>query len=335
MKNRFRWLLLLLLMCLPLTAQLLEATGSLSPAEIDVIQKRLEQFSPGAISIINRGINFQQFDGVIPSRVVDKLTAIVDDHNVSDVMLKFLPLASYYALPVISNFHVGAVAQGESGALYLGANLEVAGVGLNNSIHAEQSAVNNALLHREEGITRVAINYAPCGHCRQFLNEIKDSSAIEIIVLGSEPKRLKDLLPQSFGPVDLGSTTPLFVMDESRLAVNQKICETMQRHAGHGADDACTHSYAPHTGSLSSVRLSVSDEIYAVGVYIENAAYNPSLSPFLSALDRLRFQERDLGQIKEVVLFELNGAHVSHEIHTSSLISLIAPGATVKIIKID
>src|SRR5260370_41438144 len=44
--------------------------------------------------------------------------------TVDQLMLNLVPLAALYAQPVISNFKVGAVAQGISGQLYYRANIE-------------------------------------------------------------------------------------------------------------------------------------------------------------------------------------------------------------------
>src|SRR6185369_7517369 len=52
-------------------------------------------------------------------------------------MLDRLAEAQSYARPLLTNFRVGAVVRGTSGALYLGANLEFPGVGLNQTVHAE------------------------------------------------------------------------------------------------------------------------------------------------------------------------------------------------------
>ena len=65
-----------------------------------------------------------------------------------------------------------AVGLGESGRLYVGVNLEFARLPLNNSVHAEQFLVVNALHHGETGITKMAVSAAPCGHCRQFYSEL-------------------------------------------------------------------------------------------------------------------------------------------------------------------
>ena len=40
------------------------------------------------------------------------------------------------------------------------------------TIHAEQSAISHAWLRNEPRITDIVVNYTPCGHCRQFMNEL-------------------------------------------------------------------------------------------------------------------------------------------------------------------
>src|SRR6187549_3071821 len=54
--------------------------------------------------------------------------------GVERLMTELLPVAREFARPPLSNFHVGAVALGTSGALYLGANFEVAHNALNQAI---------------------------------------------------------------------------------------------------------------------------------------------------------------------------------------------------------
>lgn len=61
---------------------------------------------------------------------------------------------------------------GVSGRLYVGVNLEFAQLPVNNSVHAEQFLVVNAVHHGERAITKMAVSAAPCGHCRQFYSEL-------------------------------------------------------------------------------------------------------------------------------------------------------------------
>lgn len=113
--------------------------------------------------------------------------------------------ASLRAYAPYSKFRVGAALLGKSGKVYTGCNVENASYGLSNC--AERTAVFSAVSEGELTFEMIAVvakgGAAPCGACRQVLNEF----APEITVLiadtdGSLKSRLslKDLLPQAFGP---------------------------------------------------------------------------------------------------------------------------------------
>ncbi len=71
-----------------------------------------------------------------------------------------------------------AIGLGESGHLYIGVNLEFPGLPLQHSVHAEQFLIANAAWHGERGLRRIAVNAAPCGHCRQFIAELVTAVSI-------------------------------------------------------------------------------------------------------------------------------------------------------------
>ena len=109
-----------------------------------------------------------------------------------------------------SHFRVGACLLSEDGRAFQGANFENASYGA--AICAERCAVANAISHGARRFTKIAIacdrGFAwPCGICRQVLNEFK---AGDMVVMTGSPegewKRLplSCLLPESFGPEDLG-----------------------------------------------------------------------------------------------------------------------------------
>src|SRR5690606_6888974 len=106
------------------------------------------------------------------------------DLSVDVLMLELVPLAHGHARPAISNYSVGAVGLGLSGALYFGANFEFAGSALANTVHAEQAVVINAANHAETGLTKLAVSAPPCGYCRQFLYEMPQAEGLEIIMQG-------------------------------------------------------------------------------------------------------------------------------------------------------
>ncbi len=57
------------------------------------------------------------------------------------------------------------------------------------------------------------MNYTPCGHCRQFMNELNSGLALRIHLPGREAHALEHYLPDAFGPKDLGRSKTL-LMDE-------------------------------------------------------------------------------------------------------------------------
>lgn len=83
-----------------------------------------------------------------------------------------LPLAAACARTPLSNFNVGAIARGVSGTWYFGANMEFIGATMQQTVHAEQSAISHAWLSGEKALAAITVNYTPCGHCRQFMNEL-------------------------------------------------------------------------------------------------------------------------------------------------------------------
>jgi cytidine deaminase len=117
--------------------------------------------------------------------------------------------ASQHAYSPYSRFRVGAAALGKSGAIAAGCNVENASYGL--TICAERNAVFQIVAGGESAIAAVVIYTptstptAPCGACRQVLNEF--GPAIEIVSVCDGPERiettLSELLPGAFGPKNL------------------------------------------------------------------------------------------------------------------------------------
>lgn len=122
-----------------------------------------------------------------------------------------LPLAAACARTDLSHFNVGAIARGVSGNWYFGGNMEFLGATMQQTVHAEQSAISHARL-RGKGTRRHYRQLHPCGHCRQFMNELNSGLDLRIHLPGREPHALRDYLPDAFGPKDLDIKTLL--MDE-------------------------------------------------------------------------------------------------------------------------
>ena len=217
------------------------------------------------------------------------------------ILTDLLPWAASFASAPVSGFTVGAVVRGRSGALYAGTNFEFARLPLSASVHAEQAALANASLHGERGVDLLAVSASPCGHCRQFLNELDNASRLRILIPEKAPATLAELLPASFGPSDLGITGRL--LDTDHHALTAAVSDDLAA----AALAAANASYAPYTRTYAGVALRLRDGTLATGRYAECAAYNPSLPAFQAALVDLGLRRAGFDTIADAVLVEAAG----------------------------
>ncbi|WP_113631691.1 cytidine deaminase [Pectobacterium peruviense] len=238
----------------------------------------------------------------------DEVSAVCEATLLDADALAFalLPLAAACAQASISNFQVGAIAQGLSGNFYFGANMEFTAVQLQQTVHAEQSAVSHAWLRNERGLRAVTVNYTPCGHCRQFMNELRNAASLRIQLPGRQPAVLSHYLPDAFGPVDLQIDTLL--MDDVNHGATLQNVNALTRQAL----DAANRSHAPYSNAISGIALETTSGNIYTGRYAENAAFNPSLPPLQSALNLMNLAGEDSITIKHAAVVERRNAVVSH-----------------------
>ncbi|WP_113625679.1 cytidine deaminase [Pectobacterium peruviense] len=238
----------------------------------------------------------------------DEVSAVCEASQLDADALAFalLPLAAACAQASISNFQVGAIAQGLSGNFYFGANMEFTAVQLQQTVHAEQSAVSHAWLRNERGLRAVTVNYTPCGHCRQFMNELRNAASLRIQLPGRQPAVLSHYLPDAFGPVDLQIDTLL--MDDVNHGATLQNVNALTRQAL----DAANRSHAPYSNAISGIALETTSGNIYTGRYAENAAFNPSLPPLQSALNLMNLAGEDSITIKHAAVVERRNAVVSH-----------------------
>lgn len=244
--------------------------------------------------------------GYLPADAVQRILGNLKA-EIGTLMMQLLPIAQQYAVVPVSHYQVGAVAAGMpvpgTGwcSLYLGANFEFTDAALSFTVHAEQSATNNAWLNGEPGIQSLAISAAPCGYCRQFLYELVTAQQLSILLpndptnpLSYSSTPLTTFLPDAFGPSDLGVTGGL---------MDPKLCTHNLVLNGVAPTDpviaaalaAASGSYAPYLTDQSyeyaGVAVELADGLIYAGRYAENAAYNPSLSPLESALSFMNMNQ--------------------------------------------
>ena len=257
----------------------------------------------------------QQAGRLLPPQCAELMKYLKSDPH--ELMIRLLPLAKIYAAVPVSGFQVGAVAMtaqketrdhADRFDLFLGANMEFKHQALNQTIHAEQSATLNAWHQGASYLQAVGSSEAPCGHCRQFLYEFEKNAQIMLITPGRQnrPYRqtpLSDLLPEAFGPHDLGNRTGL--MSPTTQDRKLQLSTTIQDRVVDEALSAAEKSYAPYTQNFAGCALETQTGETYRGRYVESAAFNPSLAPLQSAIlcmNMASLEERQ--SVQRVVLVE-------------------------------
>ncbi|CAK8579439.1 unnamed protein product [Lathyrus sativus] len=269
--------------------------------------------------------------------------SMAETSSVTELLPSLINSAQTLARPPISNFRVAAVGLSKSGRIFIGVNVEFPGLPLHHSIHAEQFLLTNLSLNNEPNLQSFAVSAAPCGHCRQFLQELRGAPDIQIIITsGPDPKPtpLSQFLPYRFGPHDLlPQQTPLFLEPrnnglslhfppEPTQKLPNGVCngETLDMKLKIAALEAANKSHAPYSDSPSGVAIvDCNGKIYK-GSYVESAAFNPSLGPLQAAV--VAFIAGGGGEYDEIVgavLVEKDGAVVKQEGTVRLLMEAISP----------
>lgn len=209
-----------------------------------------------------------------------------DEFKLTDQELYFalLPFATCYAYPTISKFNVGAIVEDLDGNFYFGGNQEYEGLLMQYTVHAEQCAINHAYCSGARGIKSIIVNYSPCGHCRQFINEVNTAKDLKIYLPQiPDGAPLSHYLPDSFGPADLEIKERLFDNNHNRSVFHSSCYDDVKEKVIRQGK-----TYSPYSHSEAFVVAATVDRDFFVGRYIENAAFNPSFPAVLSAICLVR-----------------------------------------------
>ncbi|XP_028770231.1 cytidine deaminase 1-like [Neltuma alba] len=248
--------------------------------------------------------------------------------NLKQLLPSLVKSAQTLARTPISHFDVGAVGVGPSGRIFFGVNLEFPGLPLHHSVHAEQFLVTNMFINGETNLDYLAVSAAPCGHCRQFFQEIRGAPDIKILITSDEEQDftpLSKFLSHRFGPHDLlPDDAPLLLEPRHNgLRFSGEINKSPTGVCNNGyhpneklkyaALEAANKSHAPYSGSPSGVALIDSNGNIYKGSYMESAAYNPSMGPVQAALVAYVAGGGDYQKIVGAVLVEKEEAVVKQE----------------------
>ena len=294
----------------------------------EVLRSRLPKFSERSRALLGQVLADPKFSGRIPASAVEALTKS-ENATVDDLMFGLLPLAQSYSRAPISNFFVGVVVRGASGSLYLGANLEIPGQCLGFAVHAEQSALSNAYMNSEQSVTSLAVvGGAPCGHCRQFMEEISPAGEMAILIPNRPLTKLASILPEAFGPAALGAKQGALPVRRTNLALSTGSSDALTA----AALDAACRSYAPYSKSPAGLAIRTTDGRVYQGCYLENVAFNPSLSPLQTALAQLIAAGQAYSAISAVILVEVQEATISQRAVTETVLAAVAPKVKLDVV---
>lgn len=231
------------------------------------------------------------------------------------------------AKPFVSGYKVSCVVE-SGGNYYDGINVEITP---QYNIHAEQTAIHNAIINGVTKIEKIYLQDSPCGHCRQFINEIDEN--IEVYFKNNILK-IKDLIPKSFGQEELlGKKEVPFLKFSNPI---QNFVNPMD-HINDIKDSIATFehmsSFSPYTKSSCGVVI-VTDNNFFRGRYIEAAAFNMSVLPIMGAISQFFLSGSDLKEIREIILVENKNKPINHGKITKEILSYLELEDKLKIIQI-
>lgn len=258
------------------------------------------------------------FDATISAEQFEELLSLSGLSD-KELRISLLPFAAAYAYVPISDFYVGSLVRGLSGRLYFGANMEFIGAQMGQTVHAEQCGISHAWMKGEVGIKDITINYSPCGHCRQFMNELTTAKELIVQLPERNEMTLQQYLPESFGPADLDIDARL--MDGKKHSYQTTETDPLLLKAV----EALNYSHAPYSENHSGVALELDDGSVYLGSYAENAAFNPSLPPLQVALGQVLLAGKSFDQIKAAALAELTIGKISNVDGTQSTLEALNP----------
>ncbi|KAI3775576.1 hypothetical protein L1987_50155 [Smallanthus sonchifolius] len=255
--------------------------------------------------------------------------------SVPQLLPSLVKSAQALARPPISNFHVGAVGLSSDGRIFFGGNVEFPGLPLHHSIHAEQFLITNLAAHGGgPKLLYMAVSAAPCGHCRQFLQELRGVSDTQIVIT-DEPQENPDyrpissILPNPFGPYDLSA--PSYPERKFNEFIKWVLAIKNEEDLKNKALEAARESHAPYSGCPSGVALMDYEGKVYKGSYMESAAYNPSMMPVQAAVVAYMAAGGDgYERIVAAVLVEKEGVSVRQEATARLMLNHVSPKSTCK-----
>uniref|UniRef100_J3L3F2 Cytidine deaminase n=1 Tax=Oryza brachyantha TaxID=4533 RepID=J3L3F2_ORYBR len=186
----------------------------------------------------------------------------------------------------------------------------------------------------------------PCGHCRQFLQEIRGAGGIRILVTSDaedgcapEWRTVASLLPRPFGPHDLlAKNVPLVLPPPEpprpppappAAVANGFADGDLEARLREAAEAAARAAHAPYSGCPSGFAVADGEGRVYAGGCLESAAYNPTLGPVQAAIiGMVAAGGGPAGDVVAAALVEKEAALVAQEATARIFLAAVAPQAS-------
>jgi cytidine deaminase len=241
---------------------------------------------------------------------------------------RLLEMAQRLARPSVSRFPVGAVAIGESGKAYLGANIEIRQGLPSDTIHAEAFAVLNAKKHGETGLKMIVQTLRPCGSCRQVLLEAGNPE-MPVHVIDMKTAAVKTMTVNAYLPDAYAYASPeKNIFKRPRLQIDAAEAEKLPnpfKKALHSA----FQSYVPkpERKSWAGISAIAGDNVSYDGCVTTIPAPNNTITPVQDLLIALAADHQSPASLKSVTLVEPRDGDYSYRENTERILRQVAPQA--------
>jgi cytidine deaminase len=229
---------------------------------------------------------------------------ILDKIGRTDIMMHMLAFGAALAQTQTPGGALGAVAEGGSGGLYLGANIEWRGSGIKFSVHGAQAAVLNAWQGNETTLRGILVETEPCACCRQFLREIWDWANMKIMIAPEGP--IPGHTIREIGLNLKGLRTENLVGHLLRRQFSESGA-VESRDLAKLAGTAARDSYAPYSKNFAGVALRAKNGVIHCGRYAETRESIAGTLAIEGALVDLVLSGGQVADVEEISLVEAKG----------------------------
>lgn len=225
-----------------------------------------------------------------------------------EVMVLLLDVASAMARVTGTGDHIGAIAETDSGSLFVGSPLSWKEAGIKFTSHGVKTAIMNAWHQGEKRIQQIMVETPPCACCRQFIRELTNWNTIKFVHALDGPKSLQkgsisDLQFSAAGIRTEGIKERL--MDEAPRPLALAKSET--NDLINLAAEAASLAYAPYSQNNAGIALRTKQGVVYQGRYVESKVSIVGSLAIETALLNLLMSGDSIGNVKEILLVETRG----------------------------